>query len=184
MRLNSVWVWFLQAEGHDIDHDEWHRHVHGPLKYDEFLSDNADLASMLKSVKIPKYIFTNADMNHALTCLDKIGIKDCFDDIISFDCMNASKALEQFGLDSKKNVLCKPDRRSFEYALKRVSAEAETTMFLDDNVGNIKAASDVGIQTVLVSFLVRHNKWPQQASRRTLQNLLRHRLLTFDSSFG
>lgn len=35
-------------------------------------------AQMLRSVPVPKWVFTNADVKHAERCLDRMGIRDCF----------------------------------------------------------------------------------------------------------
>ena len=95
-------------------------------------------------------------------CLDHIGIKDCFDGIISFDCLVGHAKAEVLSAQQKgseeevdpsalaKAVFCKPDLRSFQYALERANAEAETTLFLDDSLANIKGAKEAGLQTVLV----------------------------------
>jgi pyrimidine 5'-nucleotidase len=132
-----------------VEAKHWHSHVHGNLDYPELLPKNADLRSLLDSLPMPKYIFTNADTIHAEVCLDQIGIRECFEDIISFDCiMDTIKPGPDVNM--KEAIFCKPDLRSFEYALKRANAEAETTMFLDDSVANIKGAKAAGLQTVLV----------------------------------
>ena len=98
---------------------------------------------------MPKYIFTNADKIHAEVCLDQIGIKECFEDIISFDCILDTIRPGPDGY-AKEEIFCKPDLRAFEFALKRADAKAETTMFLDDSAANIKGAKAAGLQTVLV----------------------------------
>ena len=128
---------------------------HGKLDYGSLLEHNAALVEILDSIPKPKYIFTNADLIHAHTCLDLIGIKHCFVDIVSFNCMNNAKR-NLYGLDPAKKVLCKPDARAYDYALKRMRrATAGTTMFFDDSRPNIKSAKDFGIQTVLVRACVR-----------------------------
>ena len=128
---------------------------HGKLDYGSLLEHNAALVEILDSIPKPKYIFTNADLIHAHACLDLIGIKHCFVDIVSFNCMNNAKR-NLYGLDPAKKVLCKPDARAYDYALKRMRrATAGTTMFFDDSRPNIKSAKDFGIQTVLVRACVR-----------------------------
>ena len=123
--------------------------MHGNLDYPELLPKNPALKDLLDSLPMPKFIFTNADRVHADVCLEQIGIKDCFQDIISFDCIYETVNVKA-QVDWKKDLFCKPDLRSFEYALKRSNAEAETTMFLDDSAANIKGAKDAGLKTVLV----------------------------------
>ena len=142
------------AENYGVDLDGWHKHVHGTLDYAKLLPRNEPLKELLDSLTMPKYIFTNADREHADTCLRQIGIQDCFDGIIAFDCI-VDRARELTGnaegAELMGQVFCKPDRRAFEYALGRIGEEsAGATMFLDDSAANIKGAKDAGLQTVLV----------------------------------
>ena len=144
----------LMAENYGVDLDGWHKHVHGTLDYAKLLPRNEPLKELLDSLTMPKYIFTNADREHADTCLRQIGIQDCFDGIIAFDCI-VDRARELTGnaegAELMGQVFCKPDRRAFEYALGRIGEEsAGATMFLDDSAANIKGAKDAGLQTVLV----------------------------------
>jgi len=141
-----------QAEGYGVELDGWHKAVHGTLDYAELLPKNPPLKDLLDSLDMPKYIFTNADRIHAEVCLDHIGIRDCFVDIIAFDDIveHVKKETGATGPELMKSVFCKPDARAFEYAMKRANAEAGSTMFLDDSTANIKGAKEVGLQTVLV----------------------------------
>lgn len=68
----------MQASGHNIDFDHWHRVVHGTLPYDAHLAPDTRLRETLCSIELPRYVFTNADQRHATVCLDKLGIADCF----------------------------------------------------------------------------------------------------------
>ena len=52
--------------------------MHGSLPYDELLHKDAKLLQILKSIPLPKYIFTNADINHAKTCLRIMGLEGIF----------------------------------------------------------------------------------------------------------
>ena len=52
--------------------------MHGSLPYDELLHKDVKLIQMLKSIPLPKYIFTNADINHANTCLRIMGLEGLF----------------------------------------------------------------------------------------------------------
>lgn len=44
----------------------------------------------------------------------------------------------------------KPDAEAFEYVLNAHNLTSESTLFLDDNADNVKAANSLGMQTVLV----------------------------------
>ena len=42
----------------------------------------------------------------------------------------------------------KPDREAWEYVIKDASIKAEETLFLDDNIHNIKASQELGFQAI------------------------------------
>ena len=64
----------LEAKGWKLDYDDWHAHVHGTLPYPELLQRDAKLAQALRSIPLPKWVFTNADIRHAETCLRILGL--------------------------------------------------------------------------------------------------------------
>ena len=68
----------MQANGYQIDFDHWHAAVHGTLPYERMLHEDKPLRQLLKSIDLPKYVFTNADSKHAETCLRLLGIADLF----------------------------------------------------------------------------------------------------------
>ncbi|GLT79193.1 hypothetical protein SLA2020_506890 [Shorea laevis] len=77
----------LRAIGYDFDYDEYHSFVHGRLPYENLRPDPV-LRSLLLSLPFRKFIFTNADRNHAANALSKLGLKDCFEGIICFETLN------------------------------------------------------------------------------------------------
>ncbi len=68
----------IQANGYQIDFDHWHAAVHGTLPYKRMLHEDKPLRQLLASIDLPKYVFTNADIQHAETCLRLLGIADLF----------------------------------------------------------------------------------------------------------
>ncbi|KAK9820349.1 hypothetical protein WJX72_009320 [[Myrmecia] bisecta] len=139
----------LVAEGHPIDYDDWHAHVHHSLPYTELLHRDDRLREMLNSIRLPKFIFTNADRKHAQICLDIMGIADCFEGVISFESImehGAAKGIVQDG----RPVLCKPQRQAIELALEQAHADPETTLYLDDSTRNVAAGHNAGIFSILV----------------------------------
>lgn len=147
----------LQASGYKIDYDDWHEFVHGTLPYDEYLRPDPKLKSILDSIPVAKFIFTNADIRHAERCLDILGLRSCFQDIICFE--SIMEAALQQGLAHKDPqregqiapVICKPNRHAFHLALKQAdNAEIATTAFFDDSTRNITSAHKMGIFSVLV----------------------------------
>lgn len=69
----------MQAEGYQIDYDDWHAKVHGSLPYDELVHRDPKLREIIKSLPYPKFIFTNADIRHAKRVLGIIGVADLFE---------------------------------------------------------------------------------------------------------
>ena len=67
-----------QANGYQIDFDDWHAAVHGTLPYEWMLQEDKAMRQLLQSIDLPKFVFTNADSKHAETCLRLLGIADLF----------------------------------------------------------------------------------------------------------
>ena len=61
-----------------MDYEDWHKHVHGTLPYQELLKADPELRRILESLPQEKWIFTNADIRHTETCLGILGIRDLF----------------------------------------------------------------------------------------------------------
>ncbi len=53
--------------------------MHGTLPYEELLRRDEPMRSLLQSIPLPKYVFTNADQAHADRCLRLMGIADLFE---------------------------------------------------------------------------------------------------------
>ncbi len=138
-----------QAHGHTIDYDHWHQHVHGTLPY-ELVAHNEPLRALLSQIKLPLYVFTNADDKHAAICLQRMGIADLFRDVITFEriqAMGKQRGKVHHGVP----VVCKPARMAFELALQAAGgAHAHTTVFFDDSARNVASAASMGIYSVLV----------------------------------
>lgn len=77
----------LKAIGYDFDNEEYFSFVHKSLPYAKLKPDPV-LRSLLLSLPIRKFIFTNADKAHAVKALSCLGIKDCFEEIICFETLN------------------------------------------------------------------------------------------------
>ncbi|RWR86099.1 suppressor of disruption of TFIIS-like protein [Cinnamomum micranthum f. kanehirae] len=77
----------LRAIGYEFNYDDYHSFVHGKLPYDNLKPDPV-LRNLLLSLPLRKVIFTNADENHAVKALRKLGLEDCFEGIICFETLN------------------------------------------------------------------------------------------------
>ncbi|KAF5838196.1 HAD-like domain-containing protein [Dunaliella salina] len=140
----------FQASGYQINYDDWHSKVHAPLDYQSMLHPDVLLREILCSIDLPKYILTNADTAHARKCLDRIGIRDCFEAVFDFEWAQ-SAGKEQGAISPETPLLCKPQPKIYELALKAINCKAEDVIFFDDSVRNVTSAhNELGMLTVLV----------------------------------
>ena len=158
----------LRALAYDISADDYHSFVHGRLPY-ELIKPDIQLRNLIRSIKQRKIIFTNSDRIHALTVLDRLGLKDCFEQIICFETMNPN--LPNSTRPDEFPVLLKPSLDAMKIALDVANVNPCRTLFLDDNARNIAAGKAMGLQTVLVGNSVRRkedllqhtmNEWEKQ----------------------
>ncbi|XP_050373752.1 uncharacterized protein LOC126791356 [Argentina anserina] len=142
----------IRALGYDIDADDYHSFVHGRLPYDRIKADH-QLRNLIRSIPQKKIIFTNSDRNHALTCLDRLGLNGCFEQIICFETMNPKLAGST--RPDEFPVVLKPSMEAMRIAIEAAEVDPRRTLFLDDNVRNIAAGKAVGLRTVLVGKSVK-----------------------------
>ncbi|KAL8236745.1 hypothetical protein R6Q59_017826 [Mikania micrantha] len=151
----------LRALGYDFDHDDYHRFVHGRLPY-EYLKPDPVLRSLLNNLPLRKVIFSNANEAHVAEVLGRLGLEDCFDDVICFETLNSNNQTtdppitgdsnnELTGLLPKSPIVCKPSENAFEQAFKMAKVNPQKTLFFDDSIRNIQTAKLTGLSTVLVS---------------------------------
>ncbi|POO02206.1 HAD-like domain containing protein [Trema orientale] len=137
----------LRVLGYDIDADDYHSFVHGRLPYD-LIKPDPQLRNLVNSITQRKIIFTNSDRNHAIKALDRLGIADCFDQIICFETMNPN--LSKATRPDEIPVVLKPSMEAMKIALAVADVDPRRTLFLDDNVRNVAAGKAVGLRTALV----------------------------------
>ncbi|KAJ6771583.1 HALOACID DEHALOGENASE-LIKE HYDROLASE [Salix koriyanagi] len=142
----------LRALGYDIDADDYHSFVHGRLPYD-LIKPDSQLRNLLRSITQRKIIFTNSDRSHAIMALKRLGIEDCFDQIICFETMNPN--LSKSTSPDEFPVLLKPSVDAMKVALRVADVDPRRTLFLDDNVRNVAAGKGLGLRTALVGKTVR-----------------------------
>ena len=119
-----------------VDVDDYLAYVHDvPLQ--EHLQPAPELRPLLLSLPQTRWIFTNADTNHARRVLEALELEGCFHGIIDI------RALD---------FQCKPDRaaylRCLELAGESVPAQC---VFIDDSPRNLISARELGFKTVLVN---------------------------------
>ncbi|CAI0393076.1 unnamed protein product [Linum tenue] len=160
----------LRAIGYKFDYNDFHSFVHGRLPYDTLKPDPV-LRNLLQSLPIRK-VFTNADKAHADKVLNRLGLEDCFEQILCFETLNDStkgndavedeEAAEVFDINEysaapnagislpKSPVVCKPFEEAFEEVFKIASINPNRTLFFDDSLRNIQTGKRMGLHTVRV----------------------------------
>jgi len=136
---------------HQVDPDDYLAYVHN-LPLERYLQVDPSLQELIASIPQPKWIFTNADDQHAHRVLAYLGIEDCFQGIIDVRAMKFH---------------CKPEVEAYEIAMK-IAGEKEPghCVYLDDSVRNLAPARELGFFTVLVG-----SRDPHPAANYSITNL-------------
>jgi putative hydrolase of the HAD superfamily len=120
---------------HHVDTDDYLAYVHD-LPLEDFIQPDLQLRNLLLGLPQRKWIFTNADKNHASRVLKIIGISDCFDGILDVTAIG---------------FLCKPEVEAYQRALTLANVDnPENSILLDDSIRNLIPAKDLGFTTILV----------------------------------
>lgn len=124
----------LQAN-HAIDVDDYLAFVHD-VPLDRYLRPDPALRAVLERLPLRKYIFTNADANHARRVLKATGLEGIFDGILDIHTIAP---------------YCKPMPDAFAQALKAVGdPDPHTVVLVDDQARITRAARALGFYTILV----------------------------------
>mmetsp|Transcript_110528 Transcript_110528/g.293623 ORF Transcript_110528/g.293623 Transcript_110528/m.293623 type:complete len:238 (-) Transcript_110528:78-791(-) len=113
------------------------------------IEPDAKLRDLLGTVPYPRWIFTASCKEHAGRCLDRLGIADLFQGVISA----SSRAMTE-----KVGYVTKHDPRCFSAAMDFAGVpeeKASCCIFLDDSPANLKTAKALGWRTVLVGLHAR-----------------------------
>lgn len=138
---------------HQVDADEYLDYVHD-LPLEHYLQPNPALRSLLLSLPQQRWIFTNADADHARRVMSILGVGDCFTGIIDIRAMDFA---------------CKPELAAYQRALVLAGDPApQQCVLLDDSVVNLAGARQLGFTTVWIS----QNGSSHPAVQFTLSNLL------------
>lgn len=120
---------------HQVDASEYLAYVHD-LPLEEFLNPDPAVRVMLLGLPQRKWIFTNADSDHAGRVLETLGLSDCFSGIVDVRALG---------------YLCKPDVKAYYRALSLAGeSDPQRCVLLDDAPRNLEPARGLGFTTVLV----------------------------------
>jgi len=120
---------------YQVDPDDYLDYVHD-LSLENYLQPSPRLRSLLMSLPQCRWIFTNADADHAQRVLNILEIQDCFEGIIDVRAVDFA---------------CKPEVIAYQRALTLAGeSDAAKCVLLDDSPPNLEAAHQLGFTTVLV----------------------------------
>ncbi|MEW5872372.1 MAG: pyrimidine 5'-nucleotidase [Chloroflexota bacterium] len=120
---------------YQVDADDYLAYVHD-LPLEQYLQPSPALGPLLRSLPQRRWIFTNADADHARRVLSFLGILDCFEGIVDV------RAIE---------FACKPETIAYQRALALAGQpEPARCVLLDDSPYNLAPARQMGFTTVLV----------------------------------
>ena len=122
-------------KNHNIDPDHFLEYVH-KVNLDK-LTESRDLKNFISQLPGKKIIYTNGDSRHAENVLNKLNIKNLFDDIFDI---------------RKSNLIPKPNKESLERLIKFYSLNPHETVYFEDIEINLKNAYDLGITTFLIDY--------------------------------
>jgi putative hydrolase of the HAD superfamily len=124
----------LQAH-YAVDRDEYLAFVHD-LPLEEYIRPDPSLHDLLVSLPQHRWVFTNADANHARRVLKLLGVEDCFTGIIDIRAIDFD---------------CKPDMIAYQKALVIAGDDAPNQcVIFDDSPRNLAPAKQMGFFTILV----------------------------------
>jgi putative hydrolase of the HAD superfamily len=120
---------------YNVDANEYLAYVHD-LPLEQYIRPDPELRLMLISLNRSKWIFTNADDNHARRVLTVLGLNDCFTGIAE---------VRSLGFHSK------PDVEAYRRAMSLAGeTDPHQCVLFDDTPRNLAPGRDLGFFTVLV----------------------------------
>ena len=138
---------------HQVDADDYLAYVHD-LPLERYLEPAPGLRAMLVSLPQKRWIFTNADANHAARVLAILGLDGCFAGVIDVRAIDFA---------------CKPELVAYQRALAIAGDPSPfECVLLDDSVVNLAPARQMGFTTVLIS----QNGHLHPAASHTLPGIL------------
>lgn len=120
---------------------EYNAFVDGSIALEEMIRPDPQLRVLFQSLPstMRRWIFTNAGITHTKRTLHCLGIEDLVDGIT-------------FCEYSDPSFTCKPQPSSFLKAMKEAQvSDPGCCLFVDDRIGNLRAAKLIGWRTVLVA---------------------------------
>jgi pyrimidine 5'-nucleotidase len=120
---------------HQVNADEYLKFVHD-LPLEDYLQPQPALRKLLQRLPPNRWIFTNADKDHAYRVISTLGLLDCFEGIIDIRTID---------------FICKPNPEAYQKAIAIAGSPNEKKcIMIDDSTRNLITAKEKGLTTVLV----------------------------------
>ncbi len=120
---------------YQVNADEYLAFVHD-LPLEEYLNPQPVLRELLMGLPPNRWIFTNADSDHAFRVMSALGLTDCFKGIIDI---------------RKIDFVCKPNPEAFQKAMAIAGSPIEKNcIMVDDLERNLITANKLGLTTILI----------------------------------
>jgi putative hydrolase of the HAD superfamily len=120
---------------HGIDTDDYLAFVHD-IPIEDYLAPDPALAAMLAAIPLQRAIYTNATTEYTRRVLRTLAVSEYFAEVVS---------IEVVGMRNKLF------RDAYERALSLIDARGEECIMVEDSAGNLCAAKELGMVTVLVT---------------------------------
>lgn len=140
-----------------IDENEYLSFVHD-IPLSDFLMPNDHYGKIFSNFKQKKVIFSNADAAHINRVLEYLDLKQFFEAIIDIHTLKP---------------YVKPQKESFEIAQQFLGlSNWDGCVFIDDYLPNIKAATELGLFSILINEMNTHDYPTKITSLMELPDLL------------
>ena len=124
----------LMAE-QDADVNAYLEFVHD-ISVQDYLEPDPALGEMLERIRLRKALYTNGTCDYAHRVLQALGVGDQFERVIG---------IQEVGLRNKFN------RDAYELMLGLLETQATSCIMVEDFAGNLQAAKELGMTTILVA---------------------------------
>ena len=121
-------------QNHTVDQEQYLLYIHD-VALEQFLSFDAEIDGLLRTIPARKAIFTNSPMEHAHRALQALQLEQHFEWV--FD-------LRYFGFRPK------PALENYQIVLDVMEIEGRRVVFVEDTQSNLEPAKKLGMTTILI----------------------------------
>jgi putative hydrolase of the HAD superfamily len=119
----------------DIDVQDYLAYVHD-IPVERYIRPDAAVLRMLELLPLRRVVYTNATTEYSWRVLGVLGLKDCFERVISIEDVELRNKIFQ---------------DAYEHALALLSARGPECIMVEDTVRNLHTAKALGMTTILIA---------------------------------